>query len=291
MGHRLAGLVITTLIVATARGDEPPRATRLTTDGSFKQHLQWSPDGKQFLVTRILDGAMALWLYDADGSNPRRLLPNTATPHFDGHFSPDGKRIAYVLDVPQGTDGKFQINVCAADGSGDRVLIPHKAFEECPRWSPDGASLAFVSTRDGNPEIYIATADGKTVRRLTNEVATDTSPSWSPDGKTLAFVSGRSGHFEVHAMNADGSGVRRITSAKCLHARPIYSPDGKRIAFSSRRDGNAEIYVADADGSNPRNLTRHPKQDTDPCWSPDGKRIAFVSTRDGGHDIYVADLN
>src|SRR4026209_2354183 len=64
---------------------------RLTTDGSFKQHLQWSPDGKTMLFTRIHQGEMALWTMPAAGGAMKRLLPEHKEPHFDGHFSPDGK--------------------------------------------------------------------------------------------------------------------------------------------------------------------------------------------------------
>src|SRR5688572_27549517 len=48
---------------------------RLTTDGSFKQHLQWSPDGKTLLFTRIHQGKMALWTMPAAGGEMKRLLP------------------------------------------------------------------------------------------------------------------------------------------------------------------------------------------------------------------------
>ena len=87
------------------------------------------------------------------------------------------------------------------------MLIPNKAFEESPRWSPDGKHIAFVSTRNGNQEIYSADADGKNVKRLTNEPAMDNNPSWSPDGSQLAFCSARHGNFEIYTMKADGSDV------------------------------------------------------------------------------------
>src|SRR5262249_8207118 len=161
-------------------------------------------------------GKMGLWTVNADGSDLRPLLNPWPTPHFDGSFTPDGKKIAYVHDVLQGTDGKFQINVVNADGTDSKVLIPHKGLEESPRWSRDGKSLLFVSTRDGNQEIYRADADGKNVKRLTSEVAADNSPCWSPDGKQVAFASARSGNFEVHVMNADGSNVRRLTNHPAL---------------------------------------------------------------------------
>ena len=77
----------------------PVEPVRLTKDGGFKQHLQWSPDGKRFLLTRIHEGKMALWTMNSDGSDLKPLLPGQATPHFDGHWAPDGKRIVFVFDI------------------------------------------------------------------------------------------------------------------------------------------------------------------------------------------------
>lgn len=263
---------------------------RLTADGSFKQNLQWSPDGKQFLFTRIHQGKMALWVMAADGTDLKRLLPAHDQPHFDGHWSPDGRRVVYVFDRLQGTDGKLQINTCTADGSDDRVLVPHQAFEESPRFSPDGKLVLWVSTRDGNPELYTVTADGKDVARLTRDPAYDLHPAWSPDGQRIAFASGRTGRQKLFVMNADGSGAKRLTDGDFLDAWPAWSPDGQRIAFVSHRTGNYDVWLVNADGTGLVNLTAHPGQDTSPAWSPDGKRLAFVSTRGGGSDVYVLDI-
>src|SRR6516162_7622621 len=146
---------------AEVRRAEPVRLTR---DAGFKQHLSWSPDGKNLLLTRIHAGKMALWTMNADGGDLKPLL-SVNTPHFDGHWSPDSKKIVFVLDIPQGTDGKLQINTVNADGTDSKVLVPNKAFEESPRWSPDGKRIAWVSLRDGNQEIYSADAEGQEVKR------------------------------------------------------------------------------------------------------------------------------
>src|SRR6516164_1595698 len=81
---------------------------RLTKDGGFKQHLAWSPDGKRFLLTRIHKGKMGLWTMNADGTELKKVLSETM-PHFDGSWSPDSKRVIYVHDVLEGTEGKLQI--------------------------------------------------------------------------------------------------------------------------------------------------------------------------------------
>src|SRR5688572_671876 len=107
--RRLLSLLVVLASLAPLRRAEPA-VVRLTKDADFKQHLQWSPDGKKLLCTRIHKGKMGLWTLNADGSDFKPLMAWT-TPHFDGHWAPDSKEIVYVWDTLQGTDGKLQINV------------------------------------------------------------------------------------------------------------------------------------------------------------------------------------
>ena len=123
-------------------------AKALTADGSWKGHLQWWPDGSGLMFTRIRRGKMEVAVVPAGGGEVVALVkPAPNTPHFDAHPAPDGSRVAYVHDILQGTDGKLHIYACKADGTAAASIIPHKAFEESPRWSPDGKKLAWVSTR------------------------------------------------------------------------------------------------------------------------------------------------
>jgi TolB protein len=270
---------------------DPSEPRRLTTDGSFKYHLQWSPDGQTLLFTRIHEGLMALWTIPVSGGPMKRLLPGHKEPHFDGHFSPDGQRIVYVYDRLQGTDGKLQINICQADGSDDKVFIPHQAFEESPRFHPRGQFVLWVSTRQKNPDLFTVDAQGKNEKRLTNHPALDLHPAWSPDGRQIAFSSNRHGPQKIYLMEADGSNVRRLTDGEGLDAWPAWRPDGQWLAFASHRSGNYDIWLIRPDGQGLRNLTRHPAHDTCPAWSPDGRHLAFISTRHGGSDIYILSMD
>src|SRR5262245_2539893 len=114
----LVALCASSLLFVPARPAAPPASphvVRVTGAGSFTQNRQFSPDGGRLLMTRLHKGNMGLWTVKIDGSDLRPLLdPDPKNPHFDGHFSPDGKRVAFVLDILQGTDGKLQINTCSA---------------------------------------------------------------------------------------------------------------------------------------------------------------------------------
>jgi TolB protein len=266
-------------------------AVRLTQQRDFLQHLSWSPDGQRLLVTRIHLGKMGVWSVASDGSDWKNLVPGL-NPSFDASWTPDAKRIVFVYDQLQGTDGKLQIDIMDPDGGNRATLVPHRgAFEESPRFSPDGRWLAWTSTRQKTQDIWLSDGLGKDAKNLTNNPANSNQPAWSPDGKRIAFCSWRSGNQDIWVMNADGSEPKNLTKSPRSDCWPAWSPDGKRIAFTSNRDGNYEIYIMNADGSEPRNLTRSPSQDNYAAWSPDGRKLAFISNRAGGYDIHVLPMD
>ena len=286
IGLRTGVVLAAAVLTSAASGAEPVRVTR---DGSFKQHLQWSPDSKKFLLTRIHQGKMGLWTLNADGSDLKPLLAAQTTPHFDGHWSADSKRIVFVLDVLQGTDGKLQINTVNADGSDMKTLVPHKAFEESPRFAPDGQHVAWVSTRDNNQEIYLVTADGKNVTRVTSEIAFDNNPSWSPDGKRLAFTSSRGGNFEIYVMDRDGA----ITGL----GRPIGTdfayPNGVLVVSDFQADrftgSSAITELFGVNAADPEYLPLSPSDIVGHANS--GQRVrVLVSSAKGSADPLLPDL-
>ena len=77
----------------------------------------------------------------------------------DPAVSPDGAEIAFA----SGGD----IWTVAANGGDAHLLVSHPATESKPLYSPDGRTLAFVSTRTGNGDIYLLTLDTGDLKRLT----------------------------------------------------------------------------------------------------------------------------
>ena len=127
----------------------------------------WSPDGKRIAFAHVdsspgngPDANAGLWVVNADGSNPRRVVRYAVGSN--PAWSPDGRRIAFRrFDRLAGNSDLYVVN---ADGSGLRRLTRHA--ENVPRsfaWSPDGRTIAFLHNR----EVYIVKADGSDERRLT----------------------------------------------------------------------------------------------------------------------------
>src|ERR1700678_926743 len=57
--------------------------------------------------------------------------------------------------------------VAPEKGGEAHILVSNPADESRPLYSPDGARLAFVSTRTGNGDIYILTLATGEVKRIT----------------------------------------------------------------------------------------------------------------------------
>jgi len=72
----------------------------------------------------------------------------------DPQISPDGKSVAYVATTINQKKNRREsaVWVVATDGSGaSRRLTVDGYSSNAPRWSPDGATLAFLSSRNAEP--------------------------------------------------------------------------------------------------------------------------------------------
>ncbi|MEP6469472.1 MAG: hypothetical protein ABJC24_06835 [Chloroflexota bacterium] len=237
----------------------------------------WSPDGSRIAYVCCSRGEPAVWVMNADGSNPIQL---TDAPSGEPTWSADGAEIAYASYADE------SIWLVRPDGTQRRPLSQQGAG---PTWSPDSGRIAFFSRRDfpgkdQRNELYIVNEDGTGEIRLTNDTAEDILPDWSPDSSRLAWIRTVDGTPHVFVMNADGSHVRQLTDGPDVDDAADWSPDGSRILFVRYLDGadpltlgqgNAEIFTVSADGGEEVNLTRNEQWDGYPAWSPDGLQIAY----------------
>jgi hypothetical protein len=124
---------------------------------------EWSTDGKTIVcdLSRGTTGTARIYLFDADGSNPRDLGAGSMSS-----LSPDGKQIVF-------NRGFRGIMIMNSDGSNRRVLSEN-GFGVL--WSPDGKTIAW-STRSNNMALYdVAT---ETIRPLlTDEQAQQAGRSY-----------------------------------------------------------------------------------------------------------------
>jgi Tol biopolymer transport system component len=245
-------------------------------------------NGELLYAKRLSDG-WSLFALDPETGIERQITQGYRD--YGSDWSPDGTRIAYDSESPDGGQGIWVAN---ADGSEAMRLIDNGSV---PAWSPDGTKIAFarpdigemVSFGEGSGGtpfyLYVMDANSTNVQRLTDGQFSDYSPAWSPDGTQIAFV--RYGREEagVFVMNADGSDLRQVAAPGIeIFGAPAWSPDGASIvvAVNGTKGGPpGGLMLLPANGSGEGTMisgaeVEYPDYVSHPAWSPDGEWIAYV---------------
>ena len=206
-------------------------------------------------------------------------------------------RIAYCSDRDADAKSRAkELYIVDYDGFNPRRVTVNNSLNILPVWSPDGASLAYVSYRGGGPLVYLARIfEGRSVANLTGERGDSQafSPAFSPDGRRLAFASNRAGSMDVWIAGADGADQRRLTTTPAKDTAPCWSPTAQEIAFTSDRAGTPQIWIMDSEGLNVRRLTTIGGYNDGCAWNPSKQfsEIAYTARLEaGGFDIAVIDL-
>src|SRR4029450_10855380 len=107
----------------------------------------------------------------------------------DLELSPDGSRLVFtVSDPPRGTSRARALWLMDVPGGQLRQLTFFGHARGSPRWSPDGASIAFTSDRDGAAQLYRLSLRGGEAEKLTDRKDAVGAFRWSPDGRRIALL-------------------------------------------------------------------------------------------------------
>ncbi len=111
----------------------------------------------------------------------------------DPQLSPDGKWVAYTVGTPslQENRGISRIWVAeVATGRSRQVTSGGgPGSDRQPRWSPDGKTLAFISTRDSGAQVWLLPIGGGDARKLSSLPDGASDPVWLPSGSGVLVVS------------------------------------------------------------------------------------------------------
>jgi dipeptidyl aminopeptidase/acylaminoacyl peptidase len=144
--------------------------------------FEWSPDGKQLLLTGIVNvDPQARGEPAAELDEPR----DTEAPEVAWRLPYKMDGVGYLLAQ--------QIHLFTLDvDSGQDRRLTHGAFEvRAAAWAPDGRRIVYSRTREERlahrTDLWIVDADGGNARQLTHEQPNTNAPRWSPDGRWIAF--------------------------------------------------------------------------------------------------------
>ena len=183
------------------------------------------------------------------------------------------------------------------------MSVANDADDVQPAFSPDGMSIAFVSTRSSRTglikvgtflgfdtrtfggDIWLTPTLGGQPRRL---AADGNFPVWHPTGRTVVYVTGSENQRTILEASVEGGQITSVlpaTASRWEIVRLGYAPNARWITFET---SNRDVFVMPAHGGNPVLLFRGSSH----VWDPGGSRIYYVNHEaDGGTRVELAELD
>ncbi|PYO82405.1 MAG: S9 family peptidase [Gemmatimonadetes bacterium] len=212
----------------------------------------------------------------------------------DPQLSPDGRWVAYAVATPSLADNRNVSRIWLAEVAtgANHQLTQGPGSDRSPRWSPDGKTLAFLSTRQNGPQVWVLDLTGGEARRVSNLSEGAGELYWLPDGKGFLVVSDVKWppQQEIDRRNGDyPTDARLWTDVLWRH-------------WDEFRAGRRQhVFHVDLAGGEPKDLTPVDHDvpaiatggDGDVAVSPDGREIAVAMHGDAvvadntNVDVYV----
>ncbi|GGG85733.1 hypothetical protein GCM10011585_32060 [Edaphobacter dinghuensis] len=235
------------LYVVSVEGEQVKPATRLTFDTKGVRGIAWIDHGRSILygTQRSETEPYGLWKIAKDGGMPQPVTP----ADFDAinpAVSPSG---ALVFEHRQLVTELMEQPI--ATGGDAHLLLTSDKSDSSPAYSPDGKSIAFVSTRTGWGELWLYRTGSSAPVQLTHFRGEGLVfiPSWAPDGGSLAFSFRKDGATNIMVYNLASGSMRTLTETRHRDFNPVYSADGRYLFYSSNDDGTSRIWRMHADGT------------------------------------------
>ena len=248
--------------------------------GDIASHsAAWSPDGRHLVFCNGSD----LYQGNADGTDPHKLITVSGRPE-TLRFSPDGTRIRFTIQRPDGSSSLWEIRV---DGSSLHPILPgwhNPPSECCGAWTPDGRYYFFLNSTPSEANVWAIRESRGLLRRhssapfqVTTGPLSFSSLVPSADGKKL-FVSAVQGRGEL--IRYDPKSKQFVPFLGGISAGEVdFSRDGKWVTYVSYPDRT--LWRSRVDGSDRLQLTYPPVLAGLPRWSPDATQIAYVDIQPG----------
>jgi dipeptidyl aminopeptidase/acylaminoacyl peptidase len=276
--------------VAEAPKFEARRLTSyLQDDGQELGQVSFAEDGNTIVYTRggeknsagqspnptsnPAGATQAVWSIAFSGGEPRKV---------DDGYSPKISSQGMVAYVRDGELYLASLN----SGAAKPTQLVVRGQNHSEEWSPDGARLAFVSSRGDHSFVAIYNVAAKSISYLSPSVDSDSNPAWSLDGKRIAFVRRPAEPRDTpqgYFIEPDRPHPWAIWVGDATGGAPALP--AHEIWHSSTEPNGSFPYMADSTGGGVLNWAAEPSQPGEKS-SPTKDHLVFASEEDGWQHLY-----
>ncbi|MDE6486886.1 MAG: S9 family peptidase [Muribaculaceae bacterium] len=274
---------------------------RITSTPKSESGAVWMADGRIAFLYPDADGAMQMWLMNADGTD--RMQASEHKGGISGFLiSPDGKKVVVIGNVKYArTAADIYPDLPKATGR----VVDDLMYKHWDEWVTE------------IPHPFIGDFDGKTVTGLKDIMADEPfeapmkpfggveSFAWSPDSEMLVYVSRKktgmdyavSTNSDLYLYHLATGKTHNLTEGMLGYdTMPAFSPDGKTLAWLSMEHDGYEsdrnrLFILDCATAEKRDLTADWDYTIDEfAWAPDGKSIYFIAPHQGVIPVFSIDV-
>src|ERR1700752_651642 len=174
--------------------------------------------------------------------NTQQLTSGTGGK-FNPRYSPEGRHIAYVLDIDCSENYRLIIYDRVANTPKDLTPNITHALQPNFCWSPDGQQFAILSNENGHFSAYIISTAGCEAKLILDTGHPVWQVEWSPTGKHLAVCCEMQG--QDYGMFIVDLETNQVIELELNAQDPAWSADGTKLAFHSDLHGWFDIVAYD----------------------------------------------
>lgn len=257
------------------RVDLTTRETKQLTRGSgTDSYPAYSPDGAWIAFRR--GPQTAIYVVKPDGTGEQLAVKGPKIASFE--WSPDGKWLTFQREDEIRSDDVWLVSV-AAEGAalkfGEPVNVTdYPAYNQFPRWFPDGTKLAFLSNRHRNRDVETINHQGRYSLYTTSLEREKEEFEEDEDAAKPEKTAAKKVEVKVDPREIERRARQVVQLEESIDDFAI-SPDSSTFVFAAGDD--TDLWQSSADGGSMKRLTTNGADASQIQWAPDSSRFYYLA--------------